>query len=162
MAVENLKSKQIINKDATPKVLNPAHSGKGQLFALFFEPPTAGSFASGDANSTIALCDLPPGKSRYLVFPSRIYHSAFGTGRTMDIGWDAYTEEDGDAVVADEDGLHSAADVSAAGSFTPGDEIAVLGSLLFNNRTDVRFRAKVEAAALSAGETLSGYLIFME
>lgn len=159
MAVEALKTKQVINNDLG--VTNPSHAGKGQLFMLFFEPPVAGSFGSGDANSTIALCDVPAGSVRYLVFQSRIYYSAFGTARTMDVGWDSYTSLANATVAADEDGIHSAQDVAAAGSFSPGDELAS-GSKLFESISGVRIRAKVEAAALSTGETLYGYLAFME
>lgn len=155
MAVENEKSAQVINNDAG--IVNDSHSGKGQLFALFFDADPG----AGDANSTIALVDVPAGIYRYLVFLSRIYYSAFGTARTMDVGWDAYTNVDGTAVLADEDGIHSAQDVAAAGSFSPGDELTT-GSKLFDSQSGVRIRAKVEAAALGAGETLDGYLVFME
>lgn len=160
MAVENLSSKQEINRAAG--VLTNSYEGKGQLFALRSSPPVAGSYGSGDANSTIALCHLPAGKFVLLGHLCTVRHSAFGTGRTMDIGWDAYTNQDGTAVNADEDGLHSAADVAAAGSFVPLDELGVSAMRLFDSRDGVTFRAKVEAAALSTGETLDVILVFME
>lgn len=160
MAVENLNSLQEVNRAAG--VLTPSYIGKGRLFVLRSSPPVAGSYGSGDANSTIALCTLPAGKFVLLGDLSRIRHSAFGTGRTLDVGWDAYTTEAGVDVSADEDGIHSAADVAAAGVFTPLDELGVSAMKLFDSKTGVTFRAKVEAAGLSSGETLDMILVFQE
>src|SRR5688572_33378586 len=111
MAVEHLKSRQIIAAEAGERL--PSYLSKGQLFALRSSPPVAGSYGAGDANSTIALVKIPPGKYTLLGDLCRIRHSAFGSGRTMDVGWDAYTNEDGTPVAADEDGLSSAAGVAA-------------------------------------------------
>lgn len=160
MAVENLSSLQEVNR-AAGRTTN-SHIAWGRMRVLRFSPPVAGSYASGDANSTIALCHLPAGRFTLLGDLSRVRHSAFGTARTMDIGWDAYTTQAGAAVAADEDGIHSAADVAAAGSFIPVDELGVSGMKVFDSREGVTFRAKVEAAALSSGETLDGYLVFQE
>lgn len=160
MAVENLKSLQEVNRAAG--VLTPSYIGKGQLFALRSSPPVAGSYASGDANSTIALCFLPAGKYTLLGHLSTVAHSAFGTGRTMDIGWDAYENQDGTTVNADEDGIHSAADVAAAGAFVPLDELGVSRMKVFDSKNGVTIRAKVEAAALSSGETIDAVFVFME
>jgi len=160
MAVEALKSRQIIARDAG--LLVPSYLGKGQMFALRSSPPVAGSYASGDANSTIDLVVVPPGKFVMLGDLCRIRHSAFGTGRTMDVGWAAYTNEDGTAVTADEDGIHSAADVAAAGSFVPLDELGVSAMKLFDSREGVTIKVKIEAAALSSGETIDAYFVFME
>jgi len=158
MAVENYLSAQLTNKAAG--VTNAAPSGKAELFSLYFQA-TPGA---GDTNSTIAIVDLPPGTYRYVGDLSRIYHSAFGTGRTMDVGFDAYVTEAGATVSADEDGLHSAADVASAGSFQPLDELTThpVGSKLFSSVGGIRFRCKVEGAGLSAGEEMSGWLTFMK
>jgi len=160
MAVEALKSKQIINRDAG--VLTDSYEGKGRLFVLRSSPPVAGSYAAGDANSTIHLVHLPAGKYTLLGDLSRVRHSAFATARTLDIGWAAYTTQAGVAVAADEDGIHSAADVAAAGVFTPLDELGVSGMKLFDSRDGVDIVAKVEAAGLGAGETLDAFFVFME
>lgn len=160
MAVEHLKSKQIIASDAGQ--MSESHEGKGQLFALRSSPPVAGSYGAGDENSTVALCKIPAGRFTLIGDLCRVRHSAFGTGRTMDIGWDAYTNQDGTPVTADEDGLHSAADVSAAGVFTPVDELGVSGMKTFDSRDGVVLRAKVEGAALLSGETIDAVFVFME
>ena len=156
MAATESKSVQCTAHDLGEMV--PAHSGKGELVAIFFDVTTV----VGDANSTIAICDLPAGTFRYMAFLSKVYHSAFGTARTMDIGWDAYVEEDGTVVAADEDGIASAQDVAAASSFSPLDELTAepVAQKIFSSRDGIRFRAKVEAAAVGAGETMSGWLMF--
>lgn len=156
MAVTESKSIQATRHDLGQ--MSPAHSGVGELKLIFFDVTTI----AGDANSTIALCNLPAGTFRYLGFLSKVYHGAFGTARTMDIGWDAYTTEAGVDVAADEDGLSSAADVAAAGSFSPIDEVAThpVNQKIFSSREGIRFRAKVEAAAVGAGEEISGWLAF--
>jgi hypothetical protein len=160
MAVEALKSRQIIARDAG--VLVPSYLGKGQCFFLRSSPPVAGSYGSGDANSTIHLVTVPPGKFMLIGPLSFVAHSAFGTARTMDIGWAAYTNEDGTAVGADEDGIHSAADVAAAGAFVPLDELGVSRMKLFDSRNGVDILAKIEAAALSTGETIDAIFCFQE
>lgn len=156
MAVTESKSVQCTAHDLGEMV--PSHSGKGELVAIFFDVVTI----AGDANSTVALCDLPAGTFRYMGFLSRVYHSAFGSGRTMDIGWDAYVQEDGTVVGADEDGISSAADVAAAGNFSPTDELTAVpvSQKVFSSREGIRFRAKVEAAAVGAAEDISGWLMF--
>lgn len=156
MAVTESKSVQCTAHDLGENV--PAHSGKGEVMLLFFDGVTI----AGDANSTIALCDLPAGTFRYLGFLSKFYHSAFGTARTMDIGWDAYTTEAGVEVAADEDGISSAQDSAALGSFSPLDELSTtpIAQKIFSSRNGVRFRAKTEAAAVGAGEEFSGWLAF--
>jgi hypothetical protein len=160
MAVENLSSLQEVNRAAGKTTYS--YQGFGRLRVLRSSPPVVGSYGSGDANSTIALCHLPAGKFVLLGHLCTVRHSAFGTGRTLDIGWDAYTTQAGVAVAADEDGVHSAADVAAAGSFVPLDELGVSSMKLFDSREGVTFRAKVEAAGLSSGETLDMILVFQE
>ena len=155
MAVTNQLSTQLTNSAAG--VANPAYAGKAAVYLLFFDVP---STVIGDANSTIELVDIPGGKSKYLSYLSRLYASAFGTGRTMDIGWRAYINEEGATVAADEDGIHSALDVAAAGTgVSVGDELTN-GMLLFSVQTTCRIVAKVEAAALGAGETINGWFGF--
>lgn len=69
------------------------------------------------ANSTIGLVWLPPGRKRILPHLSRITTSAFGAGRTLDLGHDGYMARpsgEATAEVADPDALIDGLDVSAA------------------------------------------------
>lgn len=158
MAVVNSFSTALTNKNNG--LTTPAHSSIGKVKRIHFDAlPTA-----GDVNSTVAILDIPPGKYRFDRFTSRLYHSAFGTGRTLDVGWDAYTNEDGTPVAASEAGLTAAADVSSAGEFSPGAALTThpVGQKVFDSRDGVRIRCKVEGAALSAGEEVSGFMDFGE
>lgn len=159
MTLENLKSRQIIAKDVGQTV--PAYMGKGHMIALVSSPPVVGTYILGDVNSTIALVDVPAGKYTLIGYLSKVMNSAFGASRTMDIGWDAYTTEAGVAVAALENGIHTAADVSAAGSFVPLSALGVTQTKLFDSRSGVRIRAKVEGGALSAGMTVDMVLVFV-
>ena len=154
MAVTNSPSTQMTNIAAG--TANPSYAGKAALYLLFFDVTTV----LGDTNSTATLCQIPGGKSKYLSYLSRMYTAAFGTGRTMDIGWAEYINEEGVTVVADEDGIHSALDVAAAGTgVSPGDELTN-GMLLFSVQTTCTLKAKVEAAAVTAGKTINGWFGF--
>lgn len=100
------------------------------------------------ANGTAALFWLPPGRKRILPNLSRVTTSAFGTGRTLDIGHGAYSNsppsgteaEDVDAFV---DGLDVSGAVSAA-SFSStlkfdmysADQVLVFATVLGNTMPD--------------------------
>jgi hypothetical protein len=118
--------------------------------------------AAGDANSTMDLRQLPPGKFRIIGQASYVRTSAFGASRTLDIGHTGYTKADGTTVAADEDAIHSAADVSSAGGFVPADENYAAGSggtILIDSATAVTIEAKVEGGTIPAGATIDGFLV---
>ena len=156
MAVTTEKSTQVTNIDAGTIIEPLDLSGKLRIACFNF---TQGS-AAGDANSTADLVKLPAGKIRIFGALSRVCHSAFGTGRTLDVGYAAYTNQAGTAVNADEDALHSAADVSAAGNFTPSDEMGDDAYLDIESLTGVTIKAKCESATLPVGATLNGYIVY--
>lgn len=94
------------------------------------------------ADGTMALFYLPPGRKRVLPQLSRVTTSAFGAGRTLDVGHAAYTQaqpatneaEDADAFV---DGLDvsSAVTASAVGTdlkfdMYSTDEVLVFATVL--------------------------------
>jgi hypothetical protein len=68
------------------------------------------------ADGTMGLFWLPPGRKRILPTLSRITTSAFGAGRTLDIGHASYMARPSpeDAEVADPDALVDGLDVSSA------------------------------------------------
>ena len=88
-------------------IRQPDDGGKLRYFSFDWTQVTLGDIAS-----TAGLIKLPPG--RWKPVGAFINTSAFGASRTLDIGWGAYTQHDGTAVVADPDGLVAAKDVSAA------------------------------------------------
>lgn len=163
MTVTVTKSTQVSNADSG--IANEAVSGfGGRLYPMIVNAQQDGL---GSANSTFTLGYLPPGKWRYLSFLSQVRTTAYGTSRTMDVGHGAYTENDGDAVTADEDAIHSAKDVSAAAIWSPGasDELdnaaGEWGSLLIDNRTTVAITAKVESGTVPDDAQIDGLLMFL-
>lgn len=69
-----------------------------------------------DANGTMGLLWLPPGRKRVLPHLSRITTSAFGASRTLDVGHDAYMRRppDNDPEAADPDAFIDGLDVATA------------------------------------------------
>lgn len=104
MAVENLKSGPITNRDATPRV-------KAQPFLNGVLHDAVGTVeaTAGDATSTYRMFEVP---SNCRMTDLRLYTDDLGTTGTLDIG--IYrTTADGGAVV-DADLFASAVDVNAA------------------------------------------------
>lgn len=134
-------------------------SGKGEV--IFFYVNFTQSAAIGDANSTIDLVVLPPGKWRYVADLSKLYYSAFGAARTLDVGFAVYTEPDGDIIAASQAAIDLTKDVAAAGSYAPGGALTADGTLLINSKTPVTIYATCKAATLQAGSTIKGLLAFM-
>lgn len=160
MAVTTENSTQYA-KDIAPGTagLNQ-HYDQGRL--SFFDFAFTQGAAAGDANSLVNLRQLPPGKYLIIAQASYVRTSAFGDSRTLDIGHTGYTQPDGTTVAADEDALHSAADVSAAGGFIPADETYAGtngGTFLINSATPVVIQAKVEGGTIPAAATIAGYLV---
>lgn len=159
MAVTNEKSSQLTDLDATPPKLVDTHELHGRVRISYFEF-TQGA-AAGDATSTVQLCDLPPGKVRLLMADARIHHSAFGASRVLDVGWDAYTDTDGNDVTADPDGLANDKDVSSAGAIDLTGVVGTHETKLFDSRGGVRLRATVAGGTIPAGATLGGYVKYV-
>lgn len=157
MAVTNELSTQLTARTVPNTILDPADIGGRLRFKYFTFTQGA---AAGDANSTADLVELPSGRVRIFAGLSRVSHSAFGSSRTLDIGLAAYTQPDGNAVNADEDALHSAADVENAGGFAPIDETGNDQTVVYHADAPVIVRAKCEGGTLPAGATLEGFIVY--
>lgn len=85
----------------------------GKLRFAYGKVTASGALA---ANGTMGLLWLPPGRKRILPNLSRITTSAFGAGRTLDVGHDAYMSRpaDNDVVAADPDAFIDGLDVETA------------------------------------------------
>ncbi len=135
-------------------------SGKGELTPFYFS--FTQSAAIGDINSTADLIVLPPGKWRYVADLSKVFFSAFGAARTLDIGFGAYTQPDGTVVAANQAAIDLSKDVAAAGSYAPGGVLTADGTLLINSKTPVTIYGVCKVATLQAGSTLKGILMFLK
>lgn len=131
----------------------------GKLRMQFFNVPALTVALA--ANDTIGLLWLPPGRKRILPGLSRLTVSAFGAGRTLDIGHDAYSSRPTaavDANVADPDALIDGMDVATALA-----GVAWSTALKFDiySIEEVLVYATVLGGTMPIGATLSGYLAYL-
>lgn len=120
--------------------------------------------AAGDANSLINLVRLPVG-ARVIADLSHLKRSAFGTGRTLDIGFLAYTKQGGTAVAAVVDKFLDGLDVSAAGKAFMGTGTSASQIFKFDEAIEEGFidvQAIVLGGTIPAAATLSGWIAYVE
>lgn len=119
--------------------------------------------AEGAIGTVIQLVKLPAGAVRVIGTNSVLYHSALGTGVTLDIGWAAYTNQlTGAAVAADADGLDDGLDVAAAGTKRPGSVVvAEGGSKLFESQEGVILTGTIGVAVIPAAAVINGYICYV-
>ena len=159
MAVTTQKSTEYTNATANPVVQNAVHDYHGRVRIAYFTHDQDGA---GDATSSVALCALPAGKVRVLLASSSAYVNWTTGSATLDLGWDAYTNTDGDTVAADPDGLVNGLDVDTAGYQTFGaGTTATGGTQLFESQGGVVLRATSQDQALAAGDDLVGYIMYV-
>ena len=158
MAVTTQKSTEYTNATANPVVQNAVHDYHGRVRIAYF---THNQDGAGDAGSSVALCSLPAGKVRVLLSSSNAYVNWTTGSATLDLGWDAYTNTDGNAVAADVDGLVDGLDVDTAGYQTFGaGTTATGGTHLFESQGGVVIRA-TSPGAIAAGDDLVGYMMYV-
>jgi hypothetical protein len=82
----------------------------------------------------------------------------------MDIGWEAYTAQDGTTTAADVDGLVDGLDVDTAGYFSVESALAAEkatgGTHLFESRDGVVINA-LAISAMVDGDDLVGYITYV-
>jgi hypothetical protein len=158
MAVTTENSTQMTRIEGTPPKVVPTHDWHGRMRAARFDF-TQGA-AAGDVASFQRLVKLPAGKVRVHLAHSRIAHSAFGAARTLDLGWEAYTGDDGVAVVADPNGLDDGVDVSSAGNYNPVGTVGGDETFLFESQEGVVIAAQTNDDTIPAAATLKGVLYY--
>lgn len=160
MAITTENSTQIANTEADPPVALSTHEWHGRVRRAFFEFTQGG--AAGDAGSIARLVTLPPGKVRLYLPGSRVAFSAMGTARTMDLGWEAYTNDDGVVVGVDPNGLDDGVDVASAGAVNPAGTIGSHETVLFESRDGVTLTAQVNDGTIPAAATISGWVEYVQ
>ena len=161
MAVTTQLSAEYTIQTTTPIVNSNTVDKHGKLRTLFFSHDQDGA---GDANSTVTLGKLPGGKVKIIGGLSRFYCNWVTGSQTMDIGWKAYTDLDGDAVALDVDGMVDGLDVDAVGYFDMESNTAAGklkgGNYTFESRDGVEITA-LAIAALADGDDLCGYITYV-
>ena len=156
------KSVEYTNATATPAVNNSTAEQHGRIRIAFF---THTQVATGTAGSYVELCRLPAGRVRLLGSLSRAYVNWTTGSATLDLGWQAYTDLNGDAVAADPNGLINALSVDTVGFQTL--EGAVAGELLtggthvFESKDGVVIQAETPSVGIIIGDDLVGYLAYV-
>lgn len=159
MAVTTQKSTEYTNATATPPVNNSTAEEHGRVRVLYFTHDQSGA---GDATSSVALGKLPGGRVRVLLSSSNAYVNWTTASATLDLGWDAYTDLDGNAVAADPDGLLDGLSVDTVGYQNFGaDQTATGGTYVFESKDGVVIRATSQDTAIVAGDDLVGYLLYV-
>ena len=153
-------SDEITNINATPPVaLSPIdHHGKLRVAQVTYE-----QVANGDAGDLVHLARLPAGRVTLLGPLCNLYINATTASMKIDIGWAAYTNLDGTAVVADIDGLDDNLDAEAAGAFPVGtvSAVAVLGGRkTFESESGVIITLTMVTDVV-AGDDVNGYLVYV-
>lgn len=138
---------------------NPLHASvdSGKFRVKRFDFTQSGAGSAGDDQR---LVKLPAGKVRVFLALSRIAHSAFGAARTLDTGWEAYTDQNGAAVAADPNGLDDGVDVSGAGNFNPVGTVGGDETYEFDSRDGVVIACQTNDAAIPDAATLKGYIVY--
>lgn len=149
--------------DQPPTLLNPTEI-HGRVRVAYVTHVQSGA---GDATSSVALFKLPPGRVRLLLGSSFLYVNWTTASATLDLGWDAYTDLSGTAVVADPNGLADGIDVDTVG-LRSGEDLVTLaailalgGSKVFESKDGVVIRATSQDVAIADGDDLVGHFMYV-
>lgn len=154
-------SEQVTKLNAVPAVpLNVDEShGKIRICQFDYEQVAEGAIAT-----IIELVKLPAGRIRVLGRESNLYHSALGTGVTLDVGWAAHVDFAGEIIAADPDGFDDGLDVAAAGRSRLGSVAAVLAEAeakVFESQEGIVITTTIGVAVIPAGGKLKGYIAYV-
>jgi len=158
MAVTTQKSAEVTNITASPPTMLDTTSLHGRMRIAYFLHTQDGA---GDATSTVDLVKLPAGKGRILIRSSFLAGSAFGASRTLDIGYVAHTDNNGDAVAVDVDAVLDGLDVASATAALLGTGTATVDTYLYDSNAPLIIQAVVAGGTIPTGATLEGYIVYV-
>lgn len=164
MAVTHEESVEYTQTNITQPVVNLTTAEKhGRVRMLYF---THAQSEAGDATSDVLIGVLPPGRVRLLLANSWAYVNWTTGSATLDLGWGAYTNLSGTAVVADPNGLVDGMDVDTVGirQFSTGAVAAVLltgYTYVFESKSGVPIYATSQDVGLGSGDDLCGCLFYV-
>lgn len=161
VALAVTESEQIEDINETPPTALQPVDLHGRIRLAFFEWDNG--LVAGDAGGVIDIVRLPAGRVRLLGRLSSIYHNMTTGSNTIDIGWKAYVDLNGDAVAADPDGLDDGISVETAGTINIGTVAAVLaecGQYLFESQTGVVLTV-TSVGIVAASDKMVGCLAYV-
>lgn len=124
--------------------------------------------AAGTAEDLVYLVKVPA-NSVVIMGLSMFKFSAWDTSTTLNVGWLAYEDTDGDAVAADENGLMDGVAIDAAGHVFGGALILAASAVAqayivdekeFNSNDEVTITATLADVAPTATDTLTGWITY--
>lgn len=149
MASQN--STQYGNTQADPRVLNEVNEDRGRVRVKAFDFEQSGSGSAGDL---VLLASMDAGKSRIL--QAVLTNSAFGSGRTLDLGHQGYVPLVGSSNVApDPDAFSDGLDVSAAAT-----NVIHINKVVAAKDAFV-LTAQINDGTIPANAKLSGYIMYV-
>ena len=160
------KSTQIQNLEAQPPIGIPTTDWKGVKRIMRFTFKQGG--IAGPVGSTAELVRLPAGNVRVLLEECFMHRTAFGSGRTLNIGWQAHSKPDGTAVDAGVDafvvGLNVASVGEDAWGASPqlGSGVDADNSSLIESKSGVIIQATVAGGDIPVGAELTGYVTYVQ
>ncbi len=153
-------SNEMANIVAVPSVKNPVTDMTGKLRVATFN--WTKSAVAGDAGDIIELVKLPAGRVRLLGDLSGVYHNMTTGSQVGNIGWKAYVDLDGTAVVADPNGLDSGLNLETAAFISP--MVTVLASTAYTKVFESQTGVVIELIAteiVAALDSLYGYFAYV-
>ena len=152
-------STEMTNIVAVPSVKLPVSDMSGKLRSA--RVSYAQGAVAGEAEDVLELCQLPAGRVRLLGYESNLYINNTTGSATVDIGWKAYTDLDGDAVAADPNGLNVDTDVDTVGFFTVGIALIAEGQQkLFESQTGVILTMTFAKILVASTDYIYGNIIY--
>lgn len=161
VALAVTESTQIANVNAVPPVALAPSEHHGRIRIAFFD--WLNGLVAGDAGGVISVVKLPAGKVRLLGRLSSIYHDMTTGSNTIDIGWAAYTDIDGEVVAADPDGLDDGISVETAGTILVGTVAAMIttcGQKLFESQEGVMITV-TSVGIVAASDVMQGHFAYV-
>jgi len=155
-----VNSDQMANVLAVPSVaLAPCDHHSRLRVAKFSRAWTA----AGSGGDIIRLVQLPAGRVRFIGLLSYVYQNFTEGSQTMDIGWAAYVDLTGTAVIADTDGLDDGVSTETAGIARMGTVTAIAavgGMKTFESQTGVVI-VMVSVGVPQIGDYIYGDIVYV-
>lgn len=136
-------------------------SDHGKLRIEYFELPA--TTVAGDAESTIDLTQLPPGNVRLLPSMCRLETTAFGSGRSLDIGTRAYSSRNPSAIGAVENAeeLDAFIDGKSVATALADEKFSDVIKYDLYSVAGITVAAQVKGGTIPIGAKVSGYLVYV-
>ena len=152
-------SEQLTKLNNIPREVIPVNESHGKVRIQRFDYTQIAVDAVG---AIVKLVKLPAGRITLLGKESALYHNLTIGTVTLDIGWEAYTDLDGDDIDADADGLDDGISCETAGVVRLGTvRAADCYAKTFESQEGVVIIATLMTVGIAVGDDLAGYIAYV-